>query len=218
MRDDKMQNYYRQRARDYEMIYHRPDAVRLAEQEALASWIRTSLAGVDVVEIAAGTGWWTVQAAAVAQHVTATDAVAETLEIAKTKPFDPAKVAFRIADAYQLDALGRNFDGALSCFWLSHVPRAVLRDFIGGLHRLLRPGPVVCLADNCLVPRLGGELVRVAGQADSYKYWPLVDGGTELVLKNYYSEAELTQLFTPVAQDLEIDIGRHFWRLRYRRL
>lgn len=129
-----MQDYYRQRAREYEMIYHRPDAVRLAEQEALAGWIRASLAGLDVVEIATGTGWWTVQAAAVADHVTATDAVAETLEIARTKPFDPAKVTFDLADAYRLDGLGREFSGALACFWLSHVPRAALRDFVDGLH------------------------------------------------------------------------------------
>ena len=212
-----MQDYYRQRARDYEMIYHRPDAVRLAEQEALAGWIRASLGGLDVVEIAAGTGWWTVQAGAVAAHVTATDAVAETLEIARTKPFDPAKVTFRIADAYRLDELERDFSGALSCFWLSHVPRAALRDFIDGLHRILHPDAVVCLADNCLVPGLGGELVHLAGEADTYKRRPLVDGGTELVLKNYYGEAELVDIFAPLARDLEIDIGRHFWRLRYRR-
>lgn len=212
-----MQDYYRQRAREYEMIYHRPDAMRLAEQESLASWIRASLAGLDVVEIAAGTGWWTVHAAAVADHVTATDTVAETLEIARMKPFDPAKVTFRIADAYRLDVLERSFGGALSCFWLSHVPRAALRDFIAGLHRILRPGAVVCLADNCLVPGLGGELVRVDGEADTYKRRPLVDGGTELVLKNYYSEAELAEVFTPLGRDLQIDIGRHFWRLRYRR-
>ncbi|MET1028484.1 MAG: class I SAM-dependent methyltransferase [Dongiaceae bacterium] len=210
-----MQDYYRQRARDYESIYFRPDAVRLDEQEELARAIRGHLAGRDVLEIAAGTGWWTVQAAATARHVTATDAVDETLEIARTKPLPASKVEFRLADAYDLTSLGRRFDAALCCFWLSHVARADLRRFIDGMHDVLEPGAAVFVADNCLVPDLGGELVAPVDEADTYKRRPRADGTTQLVLKNYYDAAELQTLFGPRAKDLRIHHGRHFGWLRY---
>jgi demethylmenaquinone methyltransferase/2-methoxy-6-polyprenyl-1,4-benzoquinol methylase len=133
MMTDTLKEYYRQRAASYEAIYHRPDPIRLTEQEDLARAIRKHLGGRDVLEIAAGTGWWTVHAAAVARHVMVTDANRETLEIAKLKPFDPARTEFRVADAFDLAAMGLRFDGAMSCCWLSHVRRSDLQRFIAGL-------------------------------------------------------------------------------------
>jgi ubiquinone/menaquinone biosynthesis C-methylase UbiE len=212
---DDVKDYYRRRAATYEAIYHRPDAERLAEQEELARAIRHHLQDREVLEIAAGTGWWTVQAAAVARHVLASDANAETLEIARLKPFPAERVTFQVADAYDLPALGRDFDGALSCCWLSHVKRADLRHFIDGLHAVLRPGAAVFFADNCLVDGQGGELVREPGNPDTYKKRSLEDGSTHLVLKNYFDRDELTALFGKTASGLKIHLGRHFWWLSY---
>lgn len=212
---DDMKDYYRRRAASYEAIYHRADPVRLTEQEDLARAIRAHLTGRDVLEIAAGTGWWTVQAASVARQVTAIDANDETLAIARLKPLPADRVSFRVGDAYDLGALGHRFDGAMACCWLSHVPRADLHRFLGGLHEVLEPGAAIFFADNCLVPGLGGELVTPTGESDTYKRRSLDDGGTQLVLKNYFSRDELAALFAPSAKDLSIHIGQHFWWLSY---
>ncbi len=216
MLGDDLKDYYRRRAHEYEAIYHRPDAARLTEQEDLARAIRATLVDRDVLEIAAGTGWWTIHAAAVARHVTATDAVPETLEIARTKPLAPDKVSFQLADAYDLGLLGRQFDGALSCCWLSHVRRADLRRFIDGMQDVLLPGAVVFLADNSLVPEIGGELVAPEGENDTYRRRLLPSGETQLVLKNYFTAEELMSLVGARADDLAIRIGTHFWWLSYR--
>jgi hypothetical protein len=152
----------------------------------------------------------------VARHVTATDAVAETLAIAQTKPFPADRVSFELADAYDLGRLGRTFDGALSCCWLSHVKRADLRRFIDGVQDVLLPGAAIFFADNSLVPEIGGELVAPAGEADTYRRRALPSGGSQLVLKNYFTQAELTSLFAGRADDLRIHIGAHFWWLSYR--
>ncbi|HWT96528.1 MAG TPA: class I SAM-dependent methyltransferase [Terriglobales bacterium] len=212
---DDLKDYYRRRAASYEAIYQRPDAERLTEQEDLARAIRRHLADRDVLEVAAGTGWWTVQAAAVARHVMATDANPETLDIARLKPLPPSRVTLQTADAYDLAALGRRFDGALCCCWLSHVPRYDLQRFIDGLHSVLKPGAAVFFADNCYVPGQGGELVTPADEADTYKLRQLDDGGTHRILKNYYERDELLRLFSPRADDLLIHTGKHFWWLSY---
>jgi ubiquinone/menaquinone biosynthesis C-methylase UbiE len=213
---DPLKDYYRRRAASYEAIYHRADPVRLLEQEELARAIRRHLAGRDVLEVAAGTGWWTVQAASVARHVLATDANQETLDIARLKPFDSTKVGFQLADAYDLGRLGQRFDGLLSCCWLSHVARADLGGFIGGMHGVLQPGAAVLIADNCLVPGLGGDLVTVDQSPDTYKRRSLENGEQQLVLKNYYDRDELVALFGDRADDLQIHHGQHFWWLSYR--
>ncbi|HVI89903.1 MAG TPA: class I SAM-dependent methyltransferase [Dongiaceae bacterium] len=212
---DDLKDYYRRRAASYEAIYQRPDADRLTEQEDLARAIRRHLADREVLEVAAGTGWWTVQAAAVARHVTATDANPETLDIARLKPLPASRVTFQTADAYDLAALGRQFDGALCCCWLSHVRRLDLRRFLDGLHGVLKPGAAIFFADNCYVPGLGGDLLSPEGETDSYKLRALDDGGTHRILKNYYERDELLRLFAPQADDLLIHIGKHFWWLSY---
>lgn len=212
---DDMKEYYRRRAASYEAIYHRPNAQRLHEQEDLARAIRRHLAGRQMLEVAAGTGWWTVHAAAAARHVTATDATPEVLDIARLKPFPMGRVTFKVADAFNLSALGQRFDGALSCFWLSHVRRSDLRHFITGFHSVLFPGAAVFFADNCLIPGQGGELAVIAGEQDTYKRRSLDDGSHHLVLKNYFTKDELTTLFDSTAEDLRIHIGEHFWWLIY---
>jgi demethylmenaquinone methyltransferase/2-methoxy-6-polyprenyl-1,4-benzoquinol methylase len=213
---DTLKDYYRRRAASYEAIYHRADPVRLMEQEELARAIRQHLANRNVLEIATGTGWWTVQAASVARHVLATDANPETLDIARLKPFDSAKVEFQVADAFDLGRLGQRFDGLLSCCWLSHVGRADLHHFIAGMQGVLEPGAAVFIADNCLVPGQGGELVRSDHDADTYKRRVLEDREEQLVLKNYYDRDELRDLFASHATDLAIHHGQHFWWLSYR--
>lgn len=212
---DELKDYYRRRAASYEAIYHRPDAARLTEQEDLARAIRHHLRDRQVLEIAAGTGWWTVHAASVARHVVATDANDETLEIARLKSFPREKVSFQVADAYDLSALGQHFDGALSCCWLSHVKRADLPRFIAGLHDVLKPGARVFFADNCLVDGQGGDLVTKAEELDTYKRRALEDGSSHDILKNYFDHAELSTLFSPSATNLDIHHGRHFWWLSY---
>lgn len=212
---DDLKDYYRRRAASYEAIYHRPEADRLTEQEDMARAIRRHLVDRDVLEVAAGTGWWTVQAAAVAKHVVATDANPETLDIARLKPLPADRVTFQTADAFDLAALGRQFDGALCCCWLSHVKRSDLQRFLTGLHAVLKPGAAVFFADNSLVTGLGGDQVTRAGDPDTYKQRQLEDGSSHLILKNYYDRGELTALFAPHADDLLIHIGRHFWWLSY---
>lgn len=214
-----LQTYYAQRAQVYEAIYHRPDAARLTEQENLARAIRVFCKNKDVLEIACGTGWWTVHAAATARHVTATDAVAETLAVAKTKPFPPSRVTFRVADAFDLGALQEKFDAILACFFLSHVAHADRPRFLQSLLQALRPGGMLFLADNKLVPDLGGALVTKPGCPDSFKRRLREDGTEQEVLKNYDTPESLHDLFDPIAaaRNFSLHQGVHFWQLRLHR-
>jgi SAM-dependent methyltransferase len=189
--------------------------VRLTEQEDLARAIRRHLHNRHVLEIAAGTGWWTVHAAATAHHVLATDINGETLDIARLKPIPVERVTFQEADAFDLASFGRHFDAALSCCWLSHVRRGDVQRFIAGLHAVLLPGAAVLFADNCHVAGQGGALIAPAGDPDTYKARSLEDGSSHLIVKNYFSRDELMTLFGDHADDLQIRMGQHFWWLSY---
>ena len=205
-------DYYRRKAPEYEAIYFRPDAARLYELEEQARALRAWLAGRDVLEIAAGTGWWTVHAASVAKSMTATDVNEETLAIAKLKPLE--KVRFVVADAFRLDELEGKFNGCLSCFWLSHVSRARLQDFMDGVHERLEPGARVFMGDNLYDPALGGKLVEEPGSPDTFKDRTWSDGSVHRVLKNYYSESELLKLLTGM-ENVHVHMGPSYWWIMY---
>ncbi|PYI52081.1 class I SAM-dependent methyltransferase [Paenibacillus flagellatus] len=211
-----MQHYYSRRAREYESVYDRDDPVRLKELADLEQDMRDALRGRSVLEIACGTGYWTERAARSADRITATDLTPEALEIAMTKPLPPGKVRFRQADAYEPALIPGTFDAGLANFWLSHVPKLRLPEFLQRLHDRLGSGAVVFMADNMYVDGVGGELVRRTGEQDTYKLRTLSDGTRFEVLKNYYTADELIGLFTPYASELRVQAATCFWWATYR--
>src|SRR5690348_12005201 len=183
-----MQEYYSRRAPEYEAIYTETDPARKPELEQLTEAMRAALSGRRVLEVACGTGYWTSMLAGHATYISATDISPEMLKLAAQKGLPPEQARFSNSDAYDLCWLPGEFDGGLANFWLSHVPRARLHEFLAGFHAKLSPGARVFMADNVYVEGVGGELVQKPGEADTYKRRQLQDGTTYDVLKNYFTE------------------------------
>jgi ubiquinone/menaquinone biosynthesis C-methylase UbiE len=207
--------YYRQRAQEYEQIWHRDDPVRRGEQAEIAGALRDSFRNRRVLEVACGTGYWTQFVAEVADHITAIDAAPETLEVARAKEWPRGNVEFIEGDAYALQSISGSFNGGLANFWFSHIPKVRITEFLDGFHRRLGPGSVVFMADNMIVPGVGGELVKREGCEDTFKLRTLADGSKHEVLKNYFTVRELEQILSPHAQDLRIQMGKCFWWVKY---
>src|SRR4051812_18647693 len=179
---DPLVDYYSQRAPEYEEIYQRDDAERRDELTQIAKLLRQTFAAKHVLEVACGTGFWTRVIAEVAANVLAVDASAEMLKLAQRKMPSDSTARFELCDAYNLERLSGDFDAGLAVFWISHVPRGRLDEFVGQFHRKLRPGAVVVMADNMNVPGVGGEFVSSADSADTCKVRELKDGSKHCVI------------------------------------
>jgi ubiquinone/menaquinone biosynthesis C-methylase UbiE len=210
-----LEAYYSRRAPEYEAIYRRDDPVRRAEQAALARALCEAVSGKSVLEIACGTGYWTEAAARTARRIVAIDTSEAMLDIAGRKPVSAERVEFRRGDAYALESVPGVFDAVLASFWLSHVPRTRMDEFLGRLHRRLGSGGAVFLADNVYVPGIGGELVHKPGHRDTYKRRILADGSEHEILKNYYDADSLAGLFEDRAAGMRIHHGTCFWWVHY---
>lgn len=211
-----MQEYYNRRASEYEAIYYATtDPTRQAELAVIEKKIESLVAGRRVLEIACGTGYWTRIAARVARHVTAVDASAEMLEIARNKNLPSDRVTLLSGDAYNLTEIPGVFDAALANFWFSHVLRSRIADFLVGVQSKLRPGSTVIMADNVYMPGVGGELVRPAESEDTFKLRTLSDGSQHLILKNYFDEEQLRAILSPFASQLEVHVGAAYWWCGY---
>ena len=208
-----MQAYYRDRAATYERIYAKPE--RQAELRVMEAALPPFFAGRRVLEIACGTGWWTVHGAQQATRWLATDLNPETMAVAQAKPM-PACVAFRAADAYTLAELGdERFDAAFAGFWWSHVPRARLAGWLQTLHARLEPGARVMLLDNLFVPGSSTPISHTDAQGDSWQQRPLDDGSVHAVLKNFPTRDEALAVLGPRARDALWTAHTHYWVLQY---
>lgn len=209
-----MAAYYARRARQYERVYHRPE--RQDELRTLEAEVTRIFAGRRVLEIAAGTGWWTVHGARRAAHWLATDLQDETLAVLRAKGPPPA-VQTRTLDAYRLEAgdVG-DVDAAFAGCWWSHVPLQRLRAWIDALHARLPAGAVVALLDNAFSDRWSTPLHRRDAEGNTYQWRTLDDGSRHEVVKNFPTEAQAIAALGPRAADVRWRCGEHYWLLTYR--
>jgi len=212
--DTTMVDYYARRAGEYERIYQKPE--RQDELSELKELLRSALHERRAVEVACGTGYWTEVAAASAASIAAFDINDSTLEIARSKSLNPAKVTFAVGDAFQLPASDRQFDAAFAMFWWSHIPKSALSQFLRRLHATLLPGATVVLVDNTFVPGESTPITRTDVEGNTYQTRRLDNGQTFEVLKNYPTEEVFRELLHGCATQIELKRLRYYWWLSYR--
>jgi ubiquinone/menaquinone biosynthesis C-methylase UbiE len=206
-------DYYRRRAQEYEAIYAKPE--RQADLAWLRQYIPQRMAGRRALEVACGTGYWTVLVARSAASLVATDAGDEPMQIARAKDYGGHGVRFELADAYALPpALGR-FDAAFAVFWWSHVPHGRKAAFLASLHARLEPGARVLLMDNRYVEGSSTPIAERDAEGNAYQLRRLADGSESRVLKNFPTEAELRADLAPHAAAFSYREGQYYWLAEY---
>lgn len=208
----EMQAYYAARAPYYDAVYLKPE--RAKDIAFLADYLPAVLAGRSVIEVACGTGYWTQHIARTAARLVATDATVEPLEFARLRPYT-GSVTFRQEDAFDLPSDLGLFDAAFAGLWFSHVPIESRARFIRSLHARLRPGAKVVFVDNSDVQCRELPITETDARGNTYQQRQLRDGTVHRVLKNFPSEAELTQLLLPFASGSRFRMLENFWLLEY---
>jgi demethylmenaquinone methyltransferase/2-methoxy-6-polyprenyl-1,4-benzoquinol methylase len=214
--DDRQQlaTYYSARATEYERIYAKPE--RQADLATLKQRVASYFEDRTVLEIAAGTGYWTAIIAPRAASVLATDLSAAVLDVARAKSIPAANLRFQIADAFELDRVPGRFDACFAGFWWSHLTRAQIPSFLDGLHRRLEPGARVLILDNRYVEGSSTPIARTDAHGNTYQRRTLDDGTTHEVLKNFPSPAELReQLRAAGGHGVEVTELPYYWYATY---
>ena len=212
MRTDLV-SYYRQRAREYERIYAKPE--RQSDLVRLRAIAGSAFRGHQVLELSCGTGYWTEAIAPVAESVLACDLSPEVLEIARDKNWGSAQVEFLQADSYALPDFERRFSAAFAGFWWSHIPQRRMEGFLADLHSRLAPEAKVMFIDNRYVEGSSTPISRVDQAGDSFQQRRLDDGSVHEVLKNFPSEEDLRRSVAGLASSAEVILTDYFWVLSY---
>jgi len=201
--------YYRHRASEYDAVYRKPE--RQADLALLRELLPPLVSGQRVLEIAAGTGYWTQVMAQSASAIAATDLSPETLAIAGQRSFGDARVRLLVADAYDLAPVTGDFDLVFCGFWWSHVLRADIPSFLGGLRARLGPGTAMILLDNRYVAGSSQPVSRTGPGGDTYQQRRLGDGRAYEVVKNFPDRVQLTADLAGFTAELSWTELDYYW-------
>lgn len=207
-----MKEYYQERAPVYDKVYSYPE--RQDDLRYLEDFVTRQFTGLDVLEIAAGTGYWTQFISREAHSVLATDAVREPLDVLMGRKL-PDTVVANVVDAYSLEGIPHTFSGAFAGLWLSHVPKQKLSKFIAGLHCRLQQGARVTFIDNSAIQCKRLPIIDEDEFGNTYQDRVLESGAIYKVLKNFPTNEELLDLIDATASDphhIELD---NFWLFTY---
>jgi len=193
-----IKDYYARRAGEYERIYQKPE--RQNDIAFLKSELQQLLAGRNLLEIACGTGFWTEAIAKTARSIFAIDINDEVLGIARNKSYPLEKVRFQQTDALSLKGIHNRFDAGFAGFWLSHLPRSQVKDFLEKLHTKLLPDGLVVLIDNRFVEGSSLPISRTDDDGNTYQIRRLADGTKHEIIKNFFTGEDFRRFSTASAR------------------
>ncbi|MBU8932538.1 MAG: methyltransferase domain-containing protein [candidate division Zixibacteria bacterium] len=195
MSDRDTEMYYRLRAPEYEQIYYREAPERRQEIDDEATFLRDISTGKEVLEIACGTGYWTSIVSETAASIVASDISPEMIAIARGKKYH-CPVMFCRSDLEQLPFAGSAFDLIVVGFWFSHHPRQEHHSFLEQIQHPLKNNGLIWLIDNN-PPAEGptNESHHVDEYGNNYKRRFLDNDEEHIILKNYFTEDELVDIF-----------------------
>ncbi len=188
--------YYEARAAEYDDWYLRRgryergpihDAAWNAELDLAGRWLDALPIHGEVVELAAGTGWWSTLLASKGE-LSLYDANAITLDRARERLVAHGlRAHIHVRDAWAEP--DRPVDAVFAGFWLSHVPRARLLPFLALVQRWLKPGGRFAFINSLPDPQ--SSAADHPTPADDLSVRRLDDGREFTIVKVFYPPAEL---------------------------
>lgn len=214
---DDLVAYYEARAGEYDDWYLRRgryargavhDAAWHAELDAAGRWLDELPIGGRIVELAAGTGWWSPLLASKGE-LSLYDAAGAPLDRARERLVAHGlRAHLHVRDAWAEP--DRPVDAVFTGFWLSHVERDRLATFLALVRLWLVPGGRFAFIDSLPDPASGAA--DHPAPADDRSTRRLDDGRTFRIVKVYYTAAELTEALRAAGfVDVEVtSTGRFF--------
>lgn len=217
--DAELRAYYAARAAEYDDWYlrrgrysHGPidDQAWARDLDAATLWLDALPIAGEIVELAAGTGWWS---PLLAQKGTLWlyDAVEQPLDRARDRLLAHNLTAhIHVSDAWAEP--DRQVDALFCGFWLSHVPRARLAEFLALCRRWLRPSGTFAFIDSRRDRKSGAT--DHPEPADDMSVRRLDDGREFTIVKVYYEPAELEAALTEAGfNDADVGVTERFFVL-----
>ncbi len=218
--EDELVPYYEARAAEYDDWYlrrgryaHGPihDLAWQMELDAATTWLDGLPLHGELVELAAGTGWWSALLATKGD-LHAYDAAAAPLDRARDRLLaHRLRAHLHVRDAWERP--DRAVDALFAGFWLSHVPRPRLAAFLAVARAWLKPDGTFAAIDS-LPDASSGTLDRLPAPAPDLSRRRLADGREFTIPKVFHAPDDLAAALGAAAfRDVEVHTTGRFFLL-----
>lgn len=203
-------SYYKERAKEYEKIYSKPE--RQDDLKTITTILQDSFSGKDIFEICCGTGYWTERIAKTAASVYATDINESVLEIAANKYYINQNVKLGIADIYNYQP-PKCFEGVFGGFIWSHIQVQDLTGFLKIINQFALPGGQVVFVDNNYVEGSNLPITYTDEYGNTFQTRKLQNGTDHLVRKNFPTEEFIREKLKGFAGEISFINLKYYWVL-----
>jgi len=211
MRDNKLENYYCNRAPEYEQIYYRDNPERRQEIDDEVIFLKELCTGKDVLDIACGTGYWTERISETAASIVASDISTEMIRQAQQKQYH-CPVQFIRSNINQLPFALSSFDIVVLGFWFSHHPRQDYDNLFKCISRPLKPDcPIWMIENNPPAEGSVNNSHHIDIHGNNFKKRFLDNREEFVILKNYFKKDELTEIFSPYFKIERLIYKTYYW-------
>jgi 2-polyprenyl-3-methyl-5-hydroxy-6-metoxy-1,4-benzoquinol methylase len=210
--------YYRARAGEYDDWWLRRGRYDRGE-EANARWFADGQAVVaalerfapngDIVELACGTGLWTERLAPHARSLTAIDASAEVITLARERVADP-RVEYVQADLFAWEPQ-RTYDVCFFSFWLSHVPQERFAEFWAKVKRAVGPDGRVFFLDSLRSDLASAADHKLPAPDEEVMLRRLADGREYRIVKAFHEPEALQRKLSELGWDASVERTPEFF-------
>ncbi len=218
--DRELREYYAARTPEYDDWYLRRgrysrgparDIAWQMELDEATGWLDRQPISGDIVELAAGTGWWSPLLAQKGE-LSLYDVNAGPLERARERLVAHGlRAHLHVRDAWAEP--DRTVDAVFCGFWLSHVTDDRLGAFLAIVRRWLRPGGRMVFIDSLPDAESGAVDHDPVGQ-DGIALRRLADGREFRVVKVFRDEATLLDAFQRAGfEELRLDATARFFQM-----
>jgi SAM-dependent methyltransferase len=207
--------YYRARAGEYDATYPLNDGADADARGQLRSELEALAPFGRVLELACGTGQWTVELARHASAVTAVDASPEVLAICR------GRVAAQLVSLVEADLFAwrpdERYDLVFFAAWLSHVPPQRFDAFWALVGDGLTPRGRVFVIDE--LPAVAALERPLSDQPAPAVRRRLTTGRSYRTVKVLYGPDDLRRRLTALGWEAEVrTVGRRFFCATVRKL
>ena len=195
--DEELRAYYAARAGEYDDWFLRKgrysrgaiaDTAWAADMDTATLWLDAQPLSGEIVELAAGTGWWSPLLAQKATTLWLYDINEEPLDFARQRLLAHGLAAhIHVRDAWAEP--DRQVDALFCGFWLSHVARARLGEFLALCRRWLKPGGRMAFIDSRRDPE--SSAIDHPPPENDLSVRKLDDGQAFTIVKVYWQPEEL---------------------------
>lgn len=214
--NNDINTYYSKRASEYEQIYYREIPERQQEIAEIEEYLIELVNGKSVVELACGTGYWTERMSRTARCVLSSDYSLEMIAEAQKKDY-VCPTQFVQADMYGMPVQRHSFDIAVFGFWFSHEPVQRYEKFFRLLKSFVKTTGQIWLLDNNSPAE--GDQFKSTGtdeHGNNYKQRFLNNGEEYSVLKNYFEENQLKEIFEAEFDIEDLIYKKYYWHILLR--